>query len=201
MSTTLETERREIHAEAAIPPNKFAHFVVATSQPEIMIDWYKTVLHAEEVFRNDFICFLTYDDEHHRLAVVAAPGLQAAPPRTRGVAHLAYSYRNLGELLANYVRLKALGIRPYWPINHGPTLSMYYKDPDSTAIEFQVDLLKTKEELRAYFAGDEFRRKPVGVIFDPDQLVRDYEAGVPEEVLTKRPPLPDGVAPTDMIRM
>ena len=193
-------ERRKLDADADIRPSKFAHFVVQTSQYQTLIDWYKTVLRAEEVFRNDMLCFMTFDDEHHRLAIANIPGLQPAPKRTQGVAHLAYSYRNLGELLANYVRLKAHGITPFWPINHGMTVSMYYKDPDGTAIEFQVDVLPTKQDLRAYFAGDEFRANPIGVIFDPDQMVRDYEAGVPEEVLIKRPPLPEGVSFLSQLR-
>ena len=46
-----------------------------------MVDWYTTVLAAEVVHSNDMLAFMTYDDEHHRLAIAAFPGLadQAAP--------------------------------------------------------------------------------------------------------------------------
>ena len=51
-----------------ISPAKFAHFVLRTGQFEKMITWYETVLGARIVFRDERLCFLSYDDEHHRLA-------------------------------------------------------------------------------------------------------------------------------------
>jgi catechol 2,3-dioxygenase-like lactoylglutathione lyase family enzyme len=184
-----------------IRPSKFAHFVVVTDQFDAMVAWYKTVLNLEEVFRNEMMCFLTFDDEHHRLAIARLPGAQPAPPRTRGLAHVAYSFDSLGQLLAHYRRLKREGIVPYWPVNHGMTTSMYYKDPDGTAIEFQVNNFATAEEANAYFRGPHFKANPIGVIFDPDQMVRDYEAGVPEHVITARPDRAEGQSPLSMMRM
>ena len=64
------------------------------------------VLAARVVFENDYICFLTYDDEHHRLAIVNVPGLHAADAESWGLAHLAYSYKTLRQLLSTYRRLE-----------------------------------------------------------------------------------------------
>jgi catechol 2,3-dioxygenase-like lactoylglutathione lyase family enzyme len=199
--TATTTAGRDLDRIGNPRPSKFAHFVVVTDQFDAMVAWYKTVLNLEEVFRNDMMCFLTFDDEHHRLAIAHLPGAQPAPPRTRGLAHVAYSFESLGELLAHYRRLKREGILPYWPVNHGMTTSMYYKDPDGTAIEFQVNNFATAEEAGAYFRGPHFKANPIGVIFDPDQMVRDYEAGVPEHVITARPDLPEGQSPLSMMRM
>ena len=58
-----------------ISPAKFAHFVLRTGQFEKMIEWYQTVLGARIVFRDERLCFLSYDDEHHRLALINIPGL------------------------------------------------------------------------------------------------------------------------------
>jgi hypothetical protein len=59
------------------------------------------------------VCFLTYDDEHHRLALIPVPGLQAPTESTLGLASKAYSYATLRDLLSTWKRLKQQGIRPY----------------------------------------------------------------------------------------
>jgi len=67
--------------QAAISPAKFAHFVLRTGQFDKVIEWYQAVLAARIVFRDERLCFLSYDDEHHRLALIHIPGL---PPRDPG---------------------------------------------------------------------------------------------------------------------
>ena len=95
----------------------------------VMVDWYSTVLNMHVVQRNDFICFLTYDNEHHRLAIVNIEGLHEPDAKAWGLAHVAYTFRDIGELLSTWRRLKDKGIEPYRPIHHGPTISLYYRDP------------------------------------------------------------------------
>jgi catechol 2,3-dioxygenase-like lactoylglutathione lyase family enzyme len=186
-------------ATQPVSPAKFAHFVLRTGQFDKMAEWYKTVLAARIVFRDERLCFLSYDDEHHRLALIHIPGLAARDPESAGTDHVAYSYRDLGELLATYRRLKAHGIVPHWPINHGVTTSMYYRDPDNNRVELQIDNFPTAEELQGYFKSQAFADNPVGVTYDPEQLCRDYEAGVPMADLLRIPPLPEGKSPWDML--
>jgi len=156
------------------------------------------VLQARVVFRNDFIAFLTYDDEHHRVAIINTPDSPAADPAAAGVHHIAYTYAGLGELLATYRRLKASGIEPARCINHGPTTSMYYRDPDGLRVELQIDNFATADEAHAYLVGQDFADNPIGVIYDPERLIRDYEAGLALDDLVRRPPLPPGKTPMDM---
>ena len=170
-----------------IAPSLFAHFVLRSSNMPAMVDWYSTVLNMHVVKRNDFICFLTYDEEHHRLAIVNIAGLHAPDPKSWGLAHVAYTFRNVGELLSTYRRLKKAGIEPYRPIHHGPTLSMYYHDPDGNSVELQIDCYKTKEEASAYFQTEAFTRNPIGVDFDPETLVAAYERGASEAELLRQP--------------
>jgi len=184
--TTAHLQRKPIEPEA-VSPDAFAHFVVRTSNFEGMRRWYLTVLNARVVHDNGQICFLTYDDEHHRLALVNVPDLHAPDAESWGLAHVAYSFRTLRQLLSIYVRLRDQGILPVRPINHGPTVSLYYKDPDGTAVEFQVDAFSTKAEAAGFFQTDAFKENPIGVLFDPEELVRAYEAGVPEDELMRRP--------------
>jgi len=198
MSTVTTAPRTLPSSSQRISPQKFAHVVLKTANFTEVIDWYATVLQARVAFRNDFIAFLTYDDEHHRVAVINLPDSPAPEPAAAGVHHIAYTYGDLGELLATYRRLKAAGIEPARCINHGPTVSMYYRDPDGLRVELQIDVFATMAEAHAYFTGPDFAENPIGVIFDPEQLIRDYEAGRAYEDLVRRPPLPPGKTPLDM---
>jgi catechol-2,3-dioxygenase len=169
-----------------IRPTKFAHAVFKTGRFEEMKRWWCTVLGARVVFGNAFLAFLTYDDEHHRIALVHVPGLDAAPGNAAGLEHVAYSYGGLGDLLATYERLDAQDITPYWCINHGPTTSMYYRDPDGNQVELQVDNFPTVEELDAFIRGGTFAANPIGVPFDPTRLLERFRRGDPVHELVKQ---------------
>ena len=198
MTTTATATRTLPAASQRISPEKFAHVVLKTGNFDAVITWYATVLNARVAFRNDFIAFLTYDDEHHRVAVINAAGSPAPDEAAAGVHHIAYTYAGLGELLSTYRRLKTSGIEPARCINHGPTTSMYYRDPDGLRVELQIDNFATMDEAHAYLTGPDFAENPIGVIFDPEQLIREYEAGRSFDDLVRRPPLPAGKTPMDM---
>ena len=152
---------------------------------ETSLAWYQTVLGMEVVHRTAMIAFLTYDHEHHRMALVQTPVQTDLPSGARGLDHVAYTLRSLGELLSTYRRLQAVGITPGLPINHGPTTSMYYQDPDGNGVEFQVENFDTTEELQAYMESDAFIANPLGNPFDPEKLVERYERGDPIEELLR----------------
>jgi catechol 2,3-dioxygenase-like lactoylglutathione lyase family enzyme len=194
MDSRADNLKRPLDARP-VSPTLFAHIVLQTSNMAALRQWYITVLDAHVVQDNGMLCFLTYDEEHHRVAIIELPGLQARDDKARGMHHIAYTYRSLGDLLATYRRLKAQGIEPYWPINHGPTVSMYYRDPDGNSVELQVDAFATKQEATAFFTSEAFRANPIGVNFDPEELVRQYEAGAPEQDLLRRPDGPPPALP------
>jgi len=198
MSTATTVTRALPATTQRIAPQKFAHMVLKTANFDAVIAWYATVLQARVAFRNDFIAFLTYDDEHHRVAVINNPGSPAPDPAAAGVHHIAYTYAGLGELLSTYRRLKAAGIEPAQCINHGPTISMYYRDPDGLRVELQIDVFATMDEAHAYLTGPDFAANPIGVIFDPEQLMRSYAAGRAVDDRGRRPRLPPGKTPMDM---
>lgn len=168
-----------------ITPAKFAHAVLRTTRFREMIDWYRTVLGAKVMYENQVLAFMTYDDEHHRLAIAAFPGVVERAPRSAGLDHLAYTYAGIGDLVATYERLKAAGITPIVTINHGITTSMYYRDPDGNKVELQIDNYDNAEAMHAFFRTDAFAKNPIGVDFDPDDLARRYHAGATQAELTK----------------
>lgn len=173
-----------------VKPAKFAHFVLRVSDMQKSVEWYSAVLGMEIVHQNPMITFMTYDDEHHRMAMVQvppdAPASQEDRMRSPGLDHVAYTLETLEELLMTYKRLKAQDIVPVWPINHGLTTSMYYADPDGNRVEFQVENLETKAELQGYMRSEAFAENPIGVNFDPDKLLARYENGDPLEELLKQ---------------
>ena len=169
-------------------PIKLAHVVLRTPHFKEMIAWYKLVFNATAAFENEGIAFLAYDDEHHRIAFINMPGLKEKPKGIMGVDHVAFTYDNLRLLLDNFARLKGLGIAPTWAVNHGPTTSLYYTDPDGNYLEFQVDNYDTVEEAGQFFFSDAFETNPIGVDFNPEELRQRLLAGEDEDTLKMRPP-------------
>ncbi len=189
MDTVFETtsrSRRTLDPKPATPV-LFAHFVLRSSSIQPMIDWYSAVLNMHVVQRTEYICFLTYDDEHHRLGIVNLAGLKVPDARNSGLAHVAYTFSDIGALLSTYRRVRKLGIAPARCIHHGPTVSIYYRDPDGNRVELQVDRYATKEATAAYFQTEAFKKNPIGIVFDPEVLVQAYEAGAPESELLEMP--------------
>ena len=180
-------------------PAKFAHVVLKTPRFEEMIAWYITVLDAIEMYHDDNLCFITYDDEHHRVGFVRVPSVVRFPGvllskkrKILGPDHVAYTYATLSDLVGTYRRLADMDIRPVWCINHGPTTSLYYEDPDGNRLELQYDNYPSPEDLTVYLKGGDFDDNPVGVEFDPDVLERRLNQGVELSELIKR-----GSAPPD----
>ncbi len=172
-----------------IAPKKLAHFVLRTKEGRVqmLLDWYKKVLEGEAMLETPMIGFVTYDSEHHRVAVLALPGVGDHVDMTCGLHHVAFTYANLKDLLDTYNRLKnEHDIKPQFCINHGPTTSMYYFDPDKNQIELQVDNVP-EERFAEYFENGEFTANPIGIKFDPDVLTARLKAGEPEEQLLRRP--------------
>ena len=179
-----------------MPPSKLAHVVFQTNRLPAMRDWYCAVLDGRVIYENARLCFVTYDDEHHRVAFIdlgplAHRDLEGGDLRYRatdqpGLHHVAFTFGSMRELLGNYERLAARGIRPFRSINHGPTTSMYYVDPDGNRVELQIDNFATAEEGQAWMRSPAFDRNPIGVEFDPDELVRRFQAGVPVAELVIR---------------
>ena len=160
-----------------------------TTRLHEMIDFYGALVGAEVVFQDQVGAWLSNDGANHRIALLAFPNFVDAPEKdTRtGMHHSAFEYGSFEDLNATYLRLKEAGIVPALCLDHGMTLSYYYADPDGNNIELQVDNFATKEDAAGYFLSEAFKENPIGVAFDPEELVRAYEAGVPEDELVRRP--------------
>lgn len=156
-------------------PRKLAHVALKTADLETARDWYATVLDADVVFENEFLCFLTYDDEHHRIALAHDPAFEPNAAGN-GLHHVSFTYEDLDGLLGTWSRLKAAGIEPVWCIHHGPTLSMYFADPMGNQVELQLDVLEP-QAAREFAASETFAANPIGIEFDPAALHARHAAG------------------------
>src|ERR1700722_2185361 len=101
-----------------VRPSRFVHVVYRTRRFEQMIKWYETVFDAKVQYQNTVLAFLTYDDEHHRIALINLAVVQPHSDRADsrgavGVDHVAYTYDSIDDLFENYAQLKENGILPY----------------------------------------------------------------------------------------
>jgi len=82
-------------------PKKLSHLVLQTNRRDAMVEWYCTVLGAELLFQNKQIAFISYDDEHHRVAFIdPGPLAEKAPAEGKtaraggevGLHHVAFTF-------------------------------------------------------------------------------------------------------------
>jgi catechol 2,3-dioxygenase-like lactoylglutathione lyase family enzyme len=194
--TNNTNSSRDLHADdnaEGLAPDFVAHWVVKTARAPQMIRWYSKVFGAQVVHEGSNIAFLSWDDESHRLALVKLPAaLKYVFPLARfrrkayGIDHIALTFGSLRRLLRFYARLKADGIFPVWAINHGPTTSLYYEDPDGIRLEFQTENFSTAAATADYLRSKAFDENPIGVNFDPDYLLEQLEGGADPDLLQQQ---------------
>ena len=157
-------------ADRVIHP-KFHHVNLKTTRLQEMIDWYATVVGSEVLFQNPFGAWMSNDEANHRIALTAFPNFVDDPDKdTRtGIHHTAFEYAGFDALNATYLRLEAAGIVPDFCLDHGMTLSYYYRDPDGNHVELQVDVFGDWAKSSAFMrAGPEFHEDPIGKFVDPE---------------------------------
>ncbi|RFU79240.1 glyoxalase bleomycin resistance dioxygenase [Trichoderma arundinaceum] len=177
-----------------IPPSRLAHVVLRTSNLKEMSPFYKTFLGGEAQVENDQVCFITYDDEHHRIALVQRQDLNKPPPKSCGLDHIAFGFDDIESLLKAYTQRKENEIKPVWCVHHGLTISMYYKDPDGNTLETFIDAFHDLEKQNAYMTSQDFIENPIGVDFEPEDLLKRLEDGEDKESIYKRP----NIGPRDL---
>lgn len=178
-----------------VSPAKLAHVVLRTIDKfDAMVEWYRTVLNARVIWQGPGASFLSYDDEHHRIAIVQVPGLKERDGRYVGLDHIAFTYENGEQLLNTFARLKASGIEPFASVNHGPTTSMYYQDPDGNRVELQIDNFENMDDATQLMT-DRYETNALGTEFDPQDAFDRMRAGEDVRDLTR---VPDTVQSMDM---
>src|SRR3984957_36034 len=110
-----------------------------TSRLDEMLAWYGAVIGARVMFRNELAAWTTNDEANHRVAFLAIPGLSDDPQKINhnGMHHLAFEYSSFDDLISSWKRLADQGLPPAFCLDHGMTVSIYYRDPEHNFVELQ----------------------------------------------------------------
>jgi catechol-2,3-dioxygenase len=171
---------------SVLSPTKLAHVVLRTANLEGMTQFYLKFLGGTLTYGDEILSFITYDEEHHRIALIGIPDTQPKAPTTCGLEHIAFSFNTLADLALSYRQRKGEGILPVWSVNHGPTTSIYYRDLDGNMLETQVDNFDTADEANIFMASKRFAENPIGTDFDPEELISQLQKGTGENLLKIR---------------
>lgn len=178
--------------EQLIKPAVLHHVFFKTRNLDEMIEFYGLVIGATPRARGPEFAFLSFDEANHRIALFTNDAfrdpLQGEEALlTCGLDHVGYEYSHLDELLHTYIRLKRHGLEPYWTVNHGPTMSFYYRDPDGNGVELQVDNMgHDPARWQAFLQDGRFHANPAGVNVDPEKLIEARREGADPDDIGRR---------------
>jgi len=159
---------------------KLHHVTLKTSRLDEMIAWYGAVIGAKVQFRDRTAAWTTNDEANHRIAFLAVPGLSddKQKPSHNGMHHCAFEYGSFEDLMMSFERLRKEGIEPAFCLDHGMTISLYYRDPEGNFVELQSDIFgdwaKSSEFMRT---SADFAANPIGTFFDPARVYDEMKAG------------------------
>ena len=176
------------------------HFGVETRHLERMLDWYAKVVGmvtirstanpwGSEADMTMSAAFVSNDRANHRIALFATPELKEDTDKHAHtkLQHVAFEYATIDDLLNTYTRLKGLLIEPVLTVDHGPTISFYYEDPDGNSVELFFDNFGDWDKSREYMrTSPEFRKNAMGTFVDADKLVAARQAGMSLAELHRR---------------
>lgn len=158
----------------------FHHVTFKTSRLAEMVAWYGTVVGARPTFQDANNAWTTNDEANHRVAFLSAPGLGDDPDKRshNGIHHSAFEYESFADLMSSYARLRDEGIEPAFSLDHGMTISIYYKDPEGNFVELQCDTYgdwrQSSEWMRS---SPDFASNPIGTFFDPERVYQAHKGG------------------------
>jgi len=164
------------------------HVTIKTSRLDEMIEWYALLVGAEVQFRDGAAAWMTNDGANHRIAFLAVPGLgdDAEKIHHNGMHHSAFEYDSFADLMSSFDRLRKLGIEPAFCLDHGVTISLYYKDPEGNFVELQSDNFSdwklSGEWMRT---SPDFAANPIGTFFDPARVYETLQSGADFKKLQK----------------
>lgn len=208
MASTLSSP-----GKAVLKPSHLAHIVLKTTPENFskMQSFYQIFLSASIRFSSGQLSFLTYDDEHHRIAIVAIPGTKLRDPEASGLLHFAVTFDSLNDLALAYLQRKEngfclIGVSIMGQLSaciimiqtemskynflflgvHLGQLLHKRTSIDFLSVETQVECYPDAESATEFMMGHEFAENPIGVDYDPDDLVRRLQAGESDESIKKR---------------
>lgn len=167
---------------------KLHHVTMKTSRLDEMITWYEFVVGAQVQFRDQGAAWMTNDEANHRVAFLAVPGLSDDPQKIQhnGMHHSAFEYNSFDDLMESYDRMRKGGIEPAFCLDHGLTISLYYRDPEGNFVELQSDNFSDwKLSTEFMRTSADFAANPIGTFFDPAKVYDAHKSGIEFKKLQK----------------
>ena len=88
--------------------------------------------------------------------------------------------------MVSFDRMRKEGIEPAFSLDHGMTISLYYRDPEGNFVELQSDIFgdwaKSSDFMRT---SADFAANPIGTFFDPARVYDEMKAGAEFKTLQK----------------
>ena len=138
------------------------------------------VVGAKVQFRDPGAAWMTNDAANHRVAFLAVPGLGDDAQKTQhnGMHHLAFEYDSFDDLMSSFDRMRKGGVEPAFCLDHGLTISLYYRDPEGNFVELQSDNFSdwklSSEFMRT---SSDFAANPIGTFFNPARFTTNSSRG------------------------
>ena len=103
-----------------------------------------------------------------------------------GMHHCAFEYASFDDLMVSFDRLRKAGVEPAFCLDHGLTISLYYKDPEGNFVELQSDNFSDwKLSTEFMRTSPDFAANPIGTFFDPVRVYNENKSGADFKKLQK----------------
>ena len=131
---------------------------------------------------------MTNDEANHRIAFLTVPGLSDDPQKIEhnGMHHSAFEYESFADQMESYDRMRKADVEPAFCLDHGLTISLYYKDPEGNFVELQSDNFSDWKLSGEFMrTSADFAANPIGTFFDPAKVYDAFKAGAEFKALQK----------------
>jgi catechol 2,3-dioxygenase len=100
--------------------------------------------------------------------------------------HLAFEYDGFADLMSSYDRMRKGGVEPAFCLDHGLTISLYYRDPEGNFVELQSDNFSDWKLSGEFMrTSPDFAANPIGTFFDPAKVYDEFRSGADFKALQK----------------
>ena len=82
--------------------------------------------------------------------------------------------------------MRKAGVEPAFCLDHGLTISLYYKDPEGNYVELQSDNFSDWKQSSEWMrTSPDFAANPIGTFFDPARVYDAFQSGTDFKKLQK----------------
>jgi catechol-2,3-dioxygenase len=173
-------------ADDGVPSTlRIGEIVLKTGHYERMRAWYRAVLgigptveHVRDEKNGRFapfsrMCFFRLHLDHPQQEMIVlfeVPATGGGNSADAGLHHMQLRDDSVVSLCRRYRRLRRDEVIPQRAMDHGPSTSLYYRDPDGNVVELAASNFTSSADMLASFETEAWLANPAGVAVDPEAL-------------------------------